>query len=43
LLSATVGEVQNLTYDNHLLVEANELRYRAIVGNQAQVYTARFL
>jgi hypothetical protein len=43
LFSATTGDVPNLTYDNHFLVEANELRYRAIVGNQAQVFTARFL
>jgi hypothetical protein len=42
-LSATVGEIANLTYDNHFLTEANQVRYRAIVGNQAQVFTARLL
>jgi hypothetical protein len=41
--SATVGNVVNLTYDNHHLVASNQIRYRAIVGNQAQVFTARFL
>jgi hypothetical protein len=42
LFSATVGDVPNLTYDNHHLVQSNQIRYRAIVGNQAQVFTARF-